>query len=187
MQEVSFNARKAYVRKLARCDQYHLLQPVIGLCLVNDIFGGKSDAFLHHYKMVNVEDTGREIDGLQLVFVELPKFHPKGTHEARELWLRFLNETGEKDAAPEDLRGTSSELDRALTLAEEAAYSVAQLEWYDRCWDAVSTQRTLVFGKFSEGYAQGFAQGHAKAMAERLKRLVNRGMPDKESRKLLGL
>ncbi len=105
MQRVLFSASQAFVRQLARGKEYKLLQPVIGLSLLDAVFDHETDAFLHHYKMVNVEDTGREIEGLQLVFVELPKFHAKETLEARDLWLRFLRETGnEDDSAPEDLR-----------------------------------------------------------------------------------
>ncbi len=165
MQRVLFNASRAFVRQLSKGEHYKLLQPVIGLSLLDAVFDRNTDNFLHHFKMVNVSNTNREIEGLQLVFVELPKFHPKGTQEARELWLRFLNETGKEDSGPEDLRGTSREMDEALTLAEEAAFTPAQLAWHDRFWDAVSTHRTLMNAALEEGLAKGRALGEAEGRA----------------------
>ena len=203
MQRVLFNASCAYVRQLSRGENYHLLQPVIGLSLLNDVFDDTSDRFLHHYRLVNVEDTQRKIDGLQLVFVELPKFHATGTGEAREIWLRFLRETGEKESAPEDLKGTSPEMDEALELAELAAYSRGDLYAYDRYWDAISTEKTLLWGKtkdaeekglkagmqqgLEQGLEQGLQQGIQQGMLAALERLTKSGIPESEARKMLGL
>ena len=75
-QRVLFNASKAYVRQLDVGKDYELLQPVYSLNLVNEIFEPGLPGYYHHYKMVHVENSDRVIDGLQLIFVELPKFTP---------------------------------------------------------------------------------------------------------------
>ena len=75
-QRVLFNASKAYVRQIESGENYHLLQPVYSLNLVNDIFESELEGYYHHYRLVHVENSNKVIDGLQLIFVELPKFHP---------------------------------------------------------------------------------------------------------------
>ncbi len=76
-QRVLFNASKAYVRQLGKGETYDLLHPVYSLCLVNDIFMREDSNFYHVFKMLHVEHSDRVIEGLQLVFIELPKFKPQ--------------------------------------------------------------------------------------------------------------
>ena len=76
-ERVLFNAAKAYVRQIDRSDDYELLQPVYSLNLVNKIFEPDTEKCYHHYSMVHNLDTKKQIDGLHLVFVELPKFKPQ--------------------------------------------------------------------------------------------------------------
>ena len=73
-QRVLFNASKAYVRQLDVKENYKLLQPVYSLNLVNEIFEPELPEYYHHYKVLHVEHSDRVIEGIQLVFVELPKF-----------------------------------------------------------------------------------------------------------------
>ena len=76
MQRVMFNAAKAYVRQGDKAMQFKYLEPVYSLNLVNDIYEPELEEFYHYYRMVHVEHSDRVIEGLHLVFVELPKFTP---------------------------------------------------------------------------------------------------------------
>ena len=73
-QRVLFNASKAYVKQLNRGEDYSLLKPVYSLNLVNEVFEPELDDYYHYYHLVHEEHTEKVIDGLHLVFVELPKF-----------------------------------------------------------------------------------------------------------------
>lgn len=145
-QRLLFNASKAYVRQLERGEDYELLRPVYGLGLINTSFDPDENHWYHHYKIVNVEKPQVEIKDLQLVFIELPKFRAKH-YQGRKLqvlWLRFMSELNEKvNEAPVELLEVP-EIKRALELTEEAAYTPAELEDYDRYWDAVSVEKTLI-------------------------------------------
>lgn len=44
--------------------------------LVNELFEPELKGYYHHYQMVHVENSDKVIDGLQLIFVELPKVYP---------------------------------------------------------------------------------------------------------------
>ena len=145
-ERVLFNAAKAYVRQIDRSEKYKLLQPVYSLNLVNKIFEPDTENCYHHYSMVHNLDTKKQIDGLHLVFVELPKFKPQSFAEKKMavLWLKFLTEIDEKTrVAPQELLD-NPEVAQALEIMEVAAYSDAELAAYDGYWDAVRIEATIM-------------------------------------------
>lgn len=176
MQRMLFNASKAYVKQLQKGEQYHLLKPVYGLGLIASEFDPDPDHWHHHYKIVNVQKPAIEIKDLQLVFIELPKFKSKTYREKKlkVLWLRFMSEINEKtQTVSEDLLAVP-EIKKALSLAEEAGYTPEQLETYDRYWDAVSTERTLITGFYESGRKAGKEEGREEGGREFLLRLLQR-------------
>jgi predicted transposase/invertase (TIGR01784 family) len=193
LQRVLFNASKAYVRQLEKGEQYELLQPVIGLSLLDDTFDHLSDAFYHHYQIINVEQPSRVIEGLQLVFIELPKLKPT-SHAAplKRAWLRFLQETGEADTQEEiatllrEIAPQAPELQQAMDLAEESHFSRGELEAYDRYWDVIRSERTLISGKYREGIEEGKAEGRVEERRAILAKLIASGMNEAEARRILG-
>lgn len=78
---VLFNASKAYVKQLDRGHEYKGLKPVYALSLVNENFEPGTPAYYHHYAIVHTQFPEKRIDGLQLVFVELPKFKAQNLTE----------------------------------------------------------------------------------------------------------
>lgn len=177
-QRVLFNASKAYVRQLDRNEDFKLLQPVYSLNLVNEVFEPDlPDEFIHYYNMVHTLHNDHVIEGLQLTFVELPKFKPHNYAEKKmqALWLRFLTEINEHTrVVPAELQ-ENAQISKALTLVEESAYSEAQMEGYDQFWDAVRVEKTLIndvkrakIEGCAEGRAEGRAEGHAEGRAEGL-------------------
>ena len=171
MQRVLFNASKAYVRQLDKKEDYNLLQPVYSLNLVNDVFMDDIPEYYHHYDIVNVEHTDKRIEGLHLIFVELPKFKPHTFSERKMqiLWLRFLTEMGDVRIVPQEFLA-NPEVKKAVDILEESSYTDAQLNGYDKFWDIVRTERTYINAAIrkgmSEGRAEGFEQGRAKGRAE---------------------
>ncbi len=146
-QRVLFNASKAYVRQLGKSKHYELLQPVYSLNLVNEIFEKDSDNFYYNYHIVCDEDTNLVVDGLHLTFVELPKFKPQTFADKKMLvlWLRFLTEIDEQtvEVAPE--LTADSNIKQALELVKQSAFTDAELDAYDRFWDAVRYENAKVF------------------------------------------
>lgn len=168
-QRVFFNAAKAYVRQLKTGEEYHLLEPVYSLNLVNEVFEPQMpEEYYHYYRMVHVEHSQRIIDGLHLVFVELPKFTPHTFTEKKMqvLWLRYLTEIDENTREiPADLLA-EPEIKKAVTAIEESAFTPAQLLGYEKFWDIISVEKTL----FGSGKREGLAEGLEKGMAEGEKR-----------------
>ncbi|UBD72813.1 Rpn family recombination-promoting nuclease/putative transposase [Parabacteroides goldsteinii] len=169
-QRVLFNASKAYVRQLDTGEGYGLLQPVYSLNLVNEVFEPELQGYYHHYAMVHVEHTDRIIEGLQLIFVELPKFTPHTYAEKRMhiLWLRFLTEINETTRTiPEELL-EAPEIKKALTVLEESAFTDAELAGYEHFWDGISVEKTLYNSAIRRGLVEGKAEGLAEGKAEGL-------------------
>lgn len=163
---VLFNASKAYVRQMAAGEEYELLQPVYSLNLVNEIFEPDLEEYYHYYRMVHVEHSDRVIDGLQVVFVELPKFTPHTFAEKKMhvLWLRYLTEIDEHTReVPEELL-QSPEIRKAVTALEESAFTEAQLLGYEKFWDIISVEKTLYSSAEKKGMKEGMEKGMEKGI-----------------------
>jgi predicted transposase/invertase (TIGR01784 family) len=161
MQRVLFNASKAYVRQLDKSYTYTSLQPVYALSLVNETFAPEKEEYYHHYQIVNIEDTDRQLEGLEFVFIELPKFKAKNLTEKKlqVLWLRFLTEIDENTTqAPQDLMD-SLEINEALENLKTSAFTKDELDAYEKYWDSVRTEKTLQSGFYKKGLKEGFAEG----------------------------
>ena len=174
---VFFNAAKAYVRQAKSGEDYKLQQPVYSLNLVNDVFEPQTEEYYHHYKMVNVKDTDKVIEGLQLVFIELPKFKPDNHADKKlyNLWLRYLTEIGEKTLAIPQEMTENKDVKEAVFLLWYSAFNEAQLLAYDDFWDAISTEKTFIEGATRRGYDAGMEKGMEKGMKEGMKEGVRKG------------
>ena len=170
MQRVMFNSAKAYVRQLEQGEKYELLEPVYSLNLVNEVFEKDIPEYYHYYRMVHEMYSERVIDGLHLVFVELPKFKPHTMTEKKMhvLWLRYLTEIEEKTReVPKELLD-NREIRKALTIVEESAYSPEQLLGYEKFWDIISTEKTFISSALRKGLAEGMEKGLAEGIEKGL-------------------
>lgn len=166
MERMLFGASRAYVNQLGKGEEYEYLKPVYGLGILAENFDQESDDFYHHYKIINVKKSNRELKGLQFVFIELPKFKPANMEQRKlgVLWLRFLSEINEKTRHADPLLLAVPEIREAISLSEESAYSESELEAYNTYWDTVSTEKTLLAEREKKGYATGFEKGIEKAL-----------------------
>ena len=177
-QRVLFNASKAYARQIDCGENYHLLQPVYSLNIVNDIFEPELEGYYHHYRLVHVENSDKVIDGLQLIFVELPKFHPHNYSEKKMqvLWLRYLTEINEKTVeVPEELLA-NPEVKKAVKAVEESAFTPAQLLGYEKFWDIISVEKTLYYSAEQKGMKRGMEKGMEEGMEKGMEEGMEKGM-----------
>lgn len=152
-QRVLFNASKAYVSQAEMGCKYEDLQPVYSLNLVNEIFEKDMKEYKHNYHIVHDKRTKKVIEGLCFTFIELPKFHPHTMKEKRMtvLWLRFLTEINDKtQEVPAELL-ESPEISKALEEVKISAFTAEELRAYDKFWDRVSSEKTLMEGRYDEG------------------------------------
>jgi predicted transposase/invertase (TIGR01784 family) len=164
-----FGASQAFVKQLAKGEDYQLLQPVYGLGIVADSYDKDSSEWYHHYKLVKKGDSTHDvIEHLQLIFIELPKLPIQSAEEKqlRLLWLRFLREIDEKTTTVSNDLLAVPEIAFAVELAEESAYTKEEITIYDSYWDQVSREKTLFSGRYAEGRAEGRAEGKLEGIRE---------------------
>lgn len=199
-QRLLFEAGQAFIKQLDKGEDYALLEPVYGLGLVAAIFDKETPQWYHHYQLVNVEKLAHEreiIEHLQLVFIELPKFPVQSSSEKqlRLLWLRFLREINEKTTQVAEELLSVPEISEAVTLSEQAAYSERELQAYESYWDAVSTEKSLMSGRYAEGKAEGRAEGekigevrgNLQARIDIAEKLLQQGLAIEDIAKITGL
>jgi predicted transposase/invertase (TIGR01784 family) len=171
-QRVLLNASKAYVRQLDKAETFKSLQPVYALSFVNDKFEKSADmknVYYHHYQIVNIMDTEKQIEGLEFVFIELPKFQPQNRAERKlhDLWLRFLTEINESTTEiPQELLDNSF-IREAIGYVEKAAYTKEELAWYDKWKIDLLTSASMLSNAEAIGLEKGEAIGLEKGKAER--------------------
>jgi len=178
---VLLNTSKAYVMQLDRAKKYELLQPVYSLNFVNEIFEKSPEMqseYYHHYKLVNIKNTKRQIKGLEYVFVELPKFKPQNRikRKMQELWLRFLTEINETASeAPKELL-ENSDTREALKYIEPGAYTKEQLFTYNKVRDGILIDCSVLSDYKQEGLQEGLSEGRKEAAASIALNLLNLGI-----------
>ena len=158
---VLFNASKAYVQQLDKGREYKGLQPVYALSLVNELFELQMAEFYHHYALVHQQHPTKRLEGLELIFVELPKFRADNWLGKRMavLWLRYLTEIRDgSEQVSEELLAEPA-LREAVAYLQESAFTRPELETYNKYWDSVSSERTLLHAARAEGLAEGLAEG----------------------------
>jgi predicted transposase/invertase (TIGR01784 family) len=162
---IVFNAGKAYVKQLDVGEQFHLLQPVYTLALLNRNFDNKTDRYYHHFQIVNRENTDEIIPGLEFILVELTdKFRPESMSDRKlmVLWLRFLKEVNEElSALPPEMQ-ENEYISKAASLCEIAAFTPEEMAAYDKYWDIIRTEISIREGDLRQGRAEGRAEGETE-------------------------
>jgi predicted transposase/invertase (TIGR01784 family) len=159
-QRVLFNASKAYVTQSDKGLEFKSLKPVYALNLINENYLPQSPDHYHHYAVVHLKDSDERLQGLEFVFIELEKFKAKNISEKKlqVLWLRFLTEVNEKTVqiAPELLE--HPEINKAIGYVMEASLSKKEKMLYEKNWDRISSEKTLLNAAKDAGRAEGRMQ-----------------------------
>ena len=144
----------------------------------NDIFAHDTPDFIHNYRIVHDKDSNKVIEGLHFTFIELPKFTPHSIADKRMmvLWLRFLTEINSNTKEiPADLLN-DPEIGKAVEELEISGFTDAELWAYDKFWDSVSVERTLIDDSYQKGKEEGKEEGKHEANTETALRLLAMGL-----------
>ncbi|MDR2474697.1 MAG: Rpn family recombination-promoting nuclease/putative transposase [Bacteroidales bacterium] len=159
---VLLNASKAYIKQLDRGIDYNFLQPVYALSFVNEIFEPSLlTEYYHHYRIVNIQHTEKQIEGLEFVFIELPKFIPGnlGERKLHELWLRFLTEIKKGAEVVSSSLLSTDETREAVQYLELGSYTKEELDAYDKYCDAIMVEKAIRNDSLAKGREEGIGIG----------------------------
>jgi len=188
-QRVLFNASKAFVTQSGKGSEYQQLQPVYALNLINQNFLPQTEAHYHHYAVVHLKNTDERLEGLEFVFIELEKFRAQNIRDKKlqVLWLRFLTEINESTTNIDEELLKQKEIKQAIEYVYEASLSKEEKALYDKNWDRISSEKTILHQTHEKGRAEGRAEGELdKAMVIATKLLSN-GMNVNEISEITGL
>ena len=165
---VLFNASKAYIRQLYKGSEYKGLQTVYALSIVNEDFELGMEEWYHHYSMIHQKDPNRRIEGIQMIFIELPKFNSKNYNDKKLtiLWLRYLSEINKLITMLDQKMSLPEEILQAIELTKESYYTPQELAAYDRYWDTISTEKSLIADAENRGRHEGREEGREEGKEE---------------------
>ena len=190
---VLFNASKAFVTQTEIGFEYKNLQPVYALNLINQNYLPKSPEYYHHYAVVHLKDNNEKVEGLEFVFIELQKFKAQNIRDKRlqVLWLRFLTEINEQAEHISDELSENPEIEQAIQFVFEASLSKEEKLLYDKNWDRISSEKTLLSAAKEDGIEIGIVIGVEKGKLEERQKMAlaarNMGVPIADISKLTGL
>ncbi len=188
-QRVLFNTSKAYVTQTEKGFKYSSLKPVYALNLINQNYLPHTDEYYHHYAVVHLKDTKERIEGLEFVFVELEKFKSRNITDKKlqVLWLRFLTEINEQAESISKELLENPEIQQAVDFVYEASLTKEEKALYDKNWDRISSEKTILNETYSMGKADGVAEGQLieKRKIAQSAKLI--GLPIKDIAKMTGL
>jgi predicted transposase/invertase (TIGR01784 family) len=192
-QRVLFNASKAYVTQSEKGLEFKSLKPVYALNLINENYLPQVNEYYHHYAVVHLKDSNERLHGLEFVFIELDKFKVQNIRDKKLqiLWLRFLTEVGEKTEhiSPELLE--QPEINKAIQYVMEGSLTKEEKLRYEKNWDRISSEKTLLSAALEEGEAKGWVKGVEKGREQEkleiAKKLLKNGMSPEKIREITGL
>ena len=122
------------------------------------------------------KDSNKVIEGLHFTFIELPKFTPHSIADKRMMvmWLRFLTEINSNTKeVPADLLN-DPEIGKAVEELEISGFTDAELWAYDKFWDSVSVERTLI----DDSYKKGIEKSMNQRSLEIARKMLAKGMDE---------
>ena len=188
-QRVQFLASELYVNPAIKQVKYFAQYPTYSLNLINDIFAHDTPDFIHNYRIVHDKDSNKVIEGLHFTFIELPKFTPHSIADKRMmvLWLRFLTEiNSDTKEIPADLLN-DPEIGKAVEELEISGFSDAELWAYDKFWDSVSVERTLIDDSYQKGIEKGIEKSMNQRSLEIARKMLAKGMDETSVKDMTGL
>ncbi len=171
-QRVLFNASRAYVTQSDKGIAFRSLKPVYALNLINTTYLPQSPEYYHHYAVVHLKDNNEQLHGLEFVFIELDKFKAQNITDKKlqVLWLRFMTEVNENTVEIDPQLLEAPEIQKALAYVMEASLSDSEKLLYEKNWDRISSEKTLLTAAMEEGREEGRKEGREEGKEEGLKK-----------------
>ena len=171
---ILYNAAKNYSTQLNTKEDYHLLNPVIALTIVDFIMFDDSDKIISNFKLIEKEKFINYNDDIELIFVELPKFKTQlqELQNIKEQWIYFLQNAGSLEFIPKEF---DSCIQKALDVANEAGLTKEELEAQHKRKEFIFIQKSSVELAEEKGRIEGLEQGLEKGIEQGLEQGIQQG------------
>ncbi|MEW6496670.1 MAG: Rpn family recombination-promoting nuclease/putative transposase [Cyanobacteriota bacterium] len=165
---VIYNAAKTYSTQLKSGEGYSKLKQVIALTITDfEMFEGRNKVISHFLFKERDELFDYPNRELEIVFVELPKFHKELDDLATltEKWIYFMKNTANLETVP-GIMATVPEIQKAFGIANEANLTFEELEDLEKREMFIEDQRGAIL--------KGREEGRQEGMLELIMRLLER-------------
>jgi predicted transposase/invertase (TIGR01784 family) len=155
---VLYNAAKNYSIQLNKAEDYHLLNPVIALTIVDFTMFKDNKNIINRFKLIEKDTFIDYNNDIELVFVELPKFKKEENEldNISEQWIYFIKNAGSLEYIPSTL---DTQIKNALDTVNEANLTKDELEAQHKRKEFISIQRLALMKAKNDGIQQGIEQG----------------------------
>jgi predicted transposase/invertase (TIGR01784 family) len=158
-QRILYNAAKQYANQLQRGEDYHLLNPVIALTIVDFELFDDIPSHLSRFQLIEKETLVKYTDDVELVFIELPKFTKTEQELAtiEDKWIYFIKNAGKLTTIPQSLNEPC--IMDAFERINEAAMTEEELELQQKRHAFIQIQRTGLELAEEKGRTEGKLEG----------------------------
>ena len=150
---VLYNAAKGYSTQLSIGEDSMQLDPVIALTITDfEMFPGLNTVVSRFVLKEKTFLIDYPIDDIELVFVELPKFHSpiEEIHSLKEQWIYFLQNARTLNNIPSQLSETPA-LQHAFTVASQANLTREELEEFEGRERVIHDRRNSILYEKNKG------------------------------------
>lgn len=174
---VLYNAAKNYSIQLNKSEEYHLLNPVIALSIVDFVMFEESQSVISSFKLIEKEQFINYGDDIELVFVELPKFTKtlENLQDIKEQWIYFLKNAGTLEYIPKNL---DQNIQNALQSANEANLNKDELEAQHKRKEFISIHKLAILKADEDGFEKGMERGMEKGIQEGIQEGMEKGIQE---------
>ena len=175
---VLYNLAKNYSMQLNEAEDYHLLNPVISLNIVDFIMFNDTNKVITNFKLIAKEEFINYSDDIELVFIELPKFK-KELDELKTLtdqWIYFIQNAGSLEYIPNNFDST---IKNSFDILNEANLTKDELEIQHKQKEFISIQKLAIMKATNDGLSKGIEQGTELRNIKIAKNSILQGLDDK--------
>jgi len=172
---VLYNAAKNYSIQLNKKDEYHLLNPVIALTIVDFMMFQDTKKYINRFKLLEKEEFISYNDDIELVFIELPKFQKvlKELKNIQDEWIYFIKNAGSLEYVPQSF---DSDIQDALNCVNEANLTKKELEIQHKRKEFISIQKLAIMKATDDGYSKGIKKGVEKGIEQGIEKGIEKGI-----------
>ena len=176
---ILYNAAKAYSVELCEGQSYAHLNPVIALTITDFVMFEEFSQHISRF-MLKEKDCLMDypIQDLELVFVELPKFH-RSLSELESLsdrWIYFLQHAPDLETIPA-MMAAIPEMNQAFAIANKATLTRDELDEQHRQSFFIHDQRGVAIKATEQGIRQGLEQGLEQGSRQQQLTIAKRSLP----------
>ena len=115
---VLYNMAKNYSIQLNSSEDFHLLNPVIALSIVDFIMFDDTPKTITNFKLLEKEEFINYSDDIELIFIELPKFNKQlqDLKTLQEKFIYFIKNSNNLTLIPKELEDISQALATVMKL-----------------------------------------------------------------------